>query len=249
MTLSKTLREAVCTKLNGIKPRQLLNRVNTKAVAEGVVDRDIALLLVAHDDAGLDVSKPRFEVPDDKLSEFQEHLKTRRTVSRVSTTTVQSKKSLSGKKGEPRPQKLLSFVYPQVFYKRLEDEINGAFSDPRLPNAVLVLSRKLIENLVYNILQYKLGPSKLEEYYDKQHRRPLDFGVLVGKLEEHKSEFDLDQQGAMGKFLEMVKPFKFEANAKTHNVMDYLKRMGELKKFEIPEMTQILVDIAARVKK
>src|SRR5438132_6305800 len=249
MTLSKRLRDETCKKLDNISHRQLLNRVNSKARAAGVVDRDIALLLVAHDDAGLDVSRPRFEVPEDKIGGFQEHLKRRLTVSQVSTSTAQPKKGQRGKKSEPRPHRLLSFVYPQVFYKRLEEEINAAFSDLRLHNAVLVLSRKLIENLVYNILQYTLGPSKLEEYYDTQRRRPRDFGVLIERLEVHKSEFDEDQQDSMDKFLAMVKPFKFEANAKTHNIMDYLKRTGELKKFEIPEMTQILVDVAARVKK
>src|SRR6266702_2120007 len=98
MTLSKRLRNETCKKLHNITPRQLLNRVNAKAIEEGIVDRDIALLLVAHDDAELDITKPRFDVPPDKITEFQEHLTNRRTIHQVSTTRVHPKKRQSGKK-------------------------------------------------------------------------------------------------------------------------------------------------------
>ncbi len=248
MTLSKRLREEVSKKLGITSTQQLLRRIKAKAALEGVVDNDIALLVLAKEH-GVDVTRPRFSVLQSKLDEFKHHLESRKVVQTQVLSGAQ-RGSTRGKR-EVRPQRLLSFrdEYPQVFYKGLEEEINNAFNDPRLPNAVLVLSRKLIENLVYNILQYKLGPTKLEEYYDTKHRRPRDFGVLVEKLEEHKSEFDQDQQGPMDKFLSMVKPFKFEANSKTHNIMEYLRWMREVKKFEIPEMTQILVDVAARVKK
>lgn len=72
MTLSKNLRDKVCKEL-GIKPRQLRNRVAGKAVQARIADRDVALLLLAHEQ-GIDIQKPRYVVKSEKNAELNKYL-------------------------------------------------------------------------------------------------------------------------------------------------------------------------------
>ncbi len=254
MTLSKTLRDQVRAKLDNITPQALGNRVRAKCRIEGIADPDIALLLVAFDDAGIIVNKPRYSVPTDKLKEFQQHLKTRKTEVIQSQAPLQSASAKRGKKPEPRAPTLLNFkgrnpTYPHIFYNKLEDEINTAYGDQRLPNAALVLSRKLIENLAFNLLQYKFCPERrIDLYFDIGHARAKDFSVLLENLKNQKSKFDPDIQSQIDKFLSLVPSFRTDANAKAHNVMEYLESIGQLRKFKIPEMTAILLELISRVR-
>jgi hypothetical protein len=104
-----------------------------------------------------------------------------------------------------------------------------------------MLSRKLIENLLYNLLQYKFGGPGIRLYFDTAHNRPLDFSVMLDNLKEQKAQFNPDQHGMIEKFLSLAQQFRRDANSKVHNVMDYLKSMKQLRSLEVPEMTQILL--------
>jgi hypothetical protein len=248
MTLAKALRDEVCRKL-GVKPRQLRRRVSEVATEDGIVDRDVALLVLAHEQE-IDVTRPRFRVPEGKLAKFEEQLRQRKAAgASVQPQAVSSKKG--AKYAEPQFRRLLRFKgkYPDIFYDRLEDEINTAYSDPRLPNAVLMLSRKLIENLVYNLLQYRFGGPGIKLYFDTAHNRPLDFSILLDNLKDQKGQFDQDQHGMIDTFLSLAHPFRFGANSKVHNVMEYLESMRQVRSLKIPEMTQILLRLIELVRK
>jgi hypothetical protein len=244
MTFLPKLREEVCKKLK-IGRRQLYNLVIKKAQESGIVDRDVALLLLAHEQK-IDVTKPRFGVPKNKLNQLEEYLKVSPKVQVV--TAIKTKGKI--KTRQVRFQHLLSFKgkYPEIFYDRLEDEINIAYSHPELPNATLMLTRKLIENLVYNLLEYKFGGQRINLYYDIAHRRAHDFGILLDNLKAHKQEFDVDQHELIDKFLGMVQPFRRDANAKVHKVIEYLESRKQLKNLKIPEMIQILLKLIDRTR-
>jgi hypothetical protein len=244
MTFLPKLREEVCKKLK-ISRRQLYNLVTKKAQESGIVDRDVALLLLAHEQK-IDVTKPRFGVPKNKLSQLEEYLK----VSPKVPVVIPIKTGGKIKARQVRFQRLLSFKgkYPEIFYDRLEDEINIAYSHPELPNATLMLTRKLIENLVYNLLEYKFGGQKIYLYYDTAHRRAHDFGTLLDNLKDHKQEFDIDQHDLIDKFLGMAQPFRRDANAKVHKVIEYLDSRKQLKNLKIPDMVQILLKLIDRTR-
>lgn len=151
---------------------------------------------------------------------------------------------------EPKIRRLLKFKgkYPEVFYDRLEDEINLAYSNPKLPNAALMLARKLIENLAYNLLEYKFGPQNIHLYYNTAHRRAHDFGILLDNLKTQKNAFPPDEQDLINKFLQLVQPFRRDANVKVHKVIEYLENMREIRKFKIEEMTQLLLKLIEKVR-
>jgi hypothetical protein len=245
----KKLRDSVCFKLE-VGKRQLPRRVNTKAIEAGITDRDVALLLLAHEQ-GLPIDKPRFAVPPPKLEALNDYLRSRNAAPVVLPPVTPIMKKSASKSKPATYKRLLNFKgrYPEIFYDSLEDEINLAYSNPGLPNAVLMLSRKLIENLVYNLLEYKFGKMKrIDLYYDVHQMRAHDFSILLQNLQANKSRYDVDQQEQIDEFLEKAKPFRRDANSKAHKVTEYLISMKQVDKFGIPPMTQTLLKLIDRVR-
>lgn len=166
--------------------------------------------------------------------------------------TTRGKKELKkikdslGKKKEP--EKLIDYRprYPEVFYKPLEEEINSAFG-ARLPNATLVLTRKLIENLLYNILEYKF-PKNADMWYNTSEKRAHDFGVLLRHIVDKKQKFPPDQRDLIDKMVSMIKPFKREANSKTHKILEYLESPDELTRLKIPEIIELELKLIDKIR-
>ena len=146
-------------------------------------------------------------------------------------------------------RQLLKFQgkYPEIFYDKLEKEINFAYSNPELPNASLMLCRKLIENLLYNLLQKRFLKVDVGIYFDKSRIRARDFSVSLDVLKTRKSEFSPDLHASIEKFLSLVGSFRVDANAKTHYVIEYLDKTSEINQYKIPEMTQLLLSLIERV--
>ena len=248
MALSKRLRETLCKKMN-VKERRLRDIVIEKSTDSGITDRDVSMLLIAHE-KGIDVSKPRFEVPREKIDALQEYLKQNKMSVQTQVLQVPKRRKLKGKNTQLQIKYLLKFKgrYPEIFYNRLQDEINISYSNSRLPNATYMLSRKLIENLLYNLLENKFGGRKINIYYDTSNRRAHDFSILLRNLKENKSSFDVDLHGMIEKFLKLAHPFRRDVNSKVHNVMDYLETMKQVRDAKIDEMVQILLKLIDRSK-
>ena len=85
MTLPKKLKEILCSKLQ-IKERQLHNLTKKKMAEGGIAKPDIALLLLAHEN-GINISKPMFSVPQEKIVELEEYLKTPKVLNRIQILT------------------------------------------------------------------------------------------------------------------------------------------------------------------
>lgn len=157
------------------------------------------------------------------------------------------KKSVDKIKENKERKELLDFAdkYPLVFYKRLEEEINLCYGSS-LPNASLVLSRKLIENLLYQILEDKF-PKEVCMRYIIDQGRAQDFSVLIFNLESRLGDFDKEQQDLVKKLLGIIKPFKRDANSTAHKVMEYLDTPEDLDKLKIPEIVQIELQLIKNV--
>jgi len=163
---------------------------------------------------------------------------------------VRRKRVRARPKGEmPRPPLLtLGGKYADPFYQKLEDEINEAYRYG-LPNATLILSRKMVEDLVYNILRVKFEENRAEMWWDKGIDRALGLGALIHNLATARKEFKYDQPQLIGKFLELVNPFLREAGKKAHYITEYLANIEELEKLRIPEIINLLLDLRSRIKR
>ncbi|MEM3112604.1 MAG: ATP-binding protein [Candidatus Anstonellales archaeon] len=157
-------------------------------------------------------------------------------------------KKITASLAKTEPAKLIDFRprYPEIFYKPLEDEINSSYSS-RLPNGTLILSRKLVENLIYNILEYKF-PKDVNLWYNTGERRAHDFGVLQKHLKDKQHKFPPDQQDLIEKLLKLIIPFRLEANSKTHKVLEYLDSTDELGRLKIPEIVELELKIIEKIR-
>ena len=138
--------------------------------------------------------------------------------------------------------------YPYSFYKKLEDEINQC-KESSLPNATLVLCRKIVENLVYNVLHLKF-PNEINLRFSTQWGKPLAFHALLNNLEfKLKSKgFDGEQEKLLKKALSLIYLFLKDANSTAHNLIDYLDDISELERLKIPEIVQLLLILIEDIK-
>lgn len=127
------------------------------------------------------------------------------------------------------------------FFEKLQFEINISWR-LGLFTSTLVLSRKYIENLVIEILKKKFPPRVSSDniklfYVEKQHRFQ-HFSVLLDKLESKKIDFAAEEH-LVEKFLKEVKPFRWDANAAAHSIVESPKE-EDIRMMNIQEIVTIL---------
>lgn len=167
---------------------------------------------------------------------------------------VEKKKTRKPKKIPPTltPDRLReSFIdfgpaYPEVFYRPLENEINSCYAS-NLSNAVLLLSRKMVENLLYNLFEHRF-PKEPDLRWDISKNRPHNFSILLDNLVDKKGEFSQEEQQLIDKFATLCKPFKREANSKAHNIMEYVDNRDQLKTLKVPEIIQLALKLVEKSK-
>lgn len=133
-------------------------------------------------------------------------------------------------------------IFPDDFYRDLVGQINGAFSSGVLP-AVQILARKLLENLVIDILRKKYGPARLELFYDKGKRRFLGFEVLLKNLSDSLPDF-VGSPGLDDALLRRVSAFREQGNAAAHSIeltLDPVRVKSELT--EIAHLAKVLIRV------
>jgi hypothetical protein len=135
-----------------------------------------------------------------------------------------SEKQLSG-------EKFISLNRQDYFYKKLESEINicytyGAYT------VVLILGRKLIENLLIDVLRRKYGEDTFENveiYFSTDLRRFHDFVVFLKNFSKRKAEFRVDKD-LIEQFFELVGPFRKGANKKMHSIIHLIEKKRRARK-------------------
>lgn len=135
----------------------------------------------------------------------------------------------------------LGSPYPQSFYAPLEQEINDAYGS-NYPNATFFLSRKLIENLIFNILEKKY-PTDISLWFNTPTNSHHKLSLLITNLYSKKPDFKPNVKIYLEKFNTEIGTFRKEANLKAHNVIEYLRDKSELKKYKINDLVQLLLNI------
>jgi len=116
---------------------------------------------------------------------------------------------------------------PDDFYSELQEQINKAFKYEIYP-AVLVLVRKLLENLIIDILRKKYGMDNIEMFYYPNEKRFHSFSVLINKLKKHREDFITIEPAINQKFIDRIDNFREKGNASAHSITLYIDE-GELK--------------------
>ncbi len=110
---------------------------------------------------------------------------------------------------------------PDDFYKELISKINMSYQFG-LYTCTLVLIRKLVENLIIDILRNTFGLQQVELFYDKDHGRFRMLSELIKNFRKYKDIYkaivrDIDD---IIKRIEELRPY---ANSSAHSIEDELK--------------------------
>jgi len=145
-------------------------------------------------------------------------------------------------------KKLIDMEFGDVFYNDLRDEINEAYK-MGLFTSVMLLTRKLFENLLIEILRIKYLPNipgNLEIYFIISDQRFQNFTILLKNIEDRKSEFTVDEP-LVSEIISKIKPFRKGANSNAHSIIIISKEIDILN-FDIPHISALLFRLYSNVK-
>jgi hypothetical protein len=121
-------------------------------------------------------------------------------------------------------EELVKSQFDDIFYNNLKKEINLAYGYG-LFTAAFILSRKMIENLVIDVLRLKYPANvsgNLAIYWQAKqpnaHGRHHDFTILLKNLDEGKDDFVVDK-GIVVEFLRLVAVFRPISNSNAHSII------------------------------
>lgn len=105
------------------------------------------------------------------------------------------------------------------FYRKIVDDINKSYRYG-IDDAVLVLSRKLLENLVIDILRarYGLSDDRRELFYNTNNRQFRRFSKLIENLETHLSDFEYYSDRLDESTIRELKDLKEQGDASAHSI-------------------------------
>lgn len=106
---------------------------------------------------------------------------------------------------------------PSAFYSELIENINHCYKYG-IYDATLVLTRKLLENLLIDILRGQYGNQKINLFYRPDSKRFQDFNTLISNFEENISDFEHLSGGVNGDFIDELDAFRQNANAEAHSI-------------------------------
>ena len=187
---------------------------------------------------------------DLRSEEESEKKKARKKSLRTTNGKISKKEVLQVVHSEIQEEKSSGFKfldikgeYPQSFYDLLEKEANDCY-DYGLPNAAFFLSRKLIENLIFNILE-KQFKSEEEIWWEKKDNinQPKSLSALIKSLEQNRKRFKPNIARYIDNILPNLNKIRNDVNPMAHNLHNYLEKREDLSQYKISETIQILAHI------
>jgi len=151
----------------------------------------------------------------------------------------------TGKKNDTKKiVKLINFDSSDPFIKGHVEEVNKAYTYGCYTSAV-ILSRKIVENLIIDIFTKYFPPSTKENkelYFDTSKKRNKDFGEILENLHTKRVDFDTKKE-IVERLYDKAKSLKGNANSKTHSWFHLVKRQKEVDDLEI----QTVIDLIQRL--
>ncbi|MDR5656719.1 hypothetical protein RH831_05945 [Halodesulfurarchaeum sp. HSR-GB] len=134
------------------------------------------------------------------------------------------------------------------YYSKLVEDINKSYQYG-VHDGCLVLTRKLFENFVIDILRAEYGGEGINLYYNTENGRFHGLGTLCGKLREKSSELEHYSRQLNNGLVDRVEQFKDHGNSQAHSVRvdidtDEIDGMSE----EATKLTNTLYDIREEVR-
>ncbi len=127
------------------------------------------------------------------------------------------------------------------FFDSLVREINGTFASGFYTSTVILI-RKLIENLLIDLLRTKFplnNAENLELYYDKEHGRFRFFSELINRLISKKDQFTGIVK-TVDRLVTKINEFKEHADSNTHS-LTMLSSADDVTKYDVKEIIELIL--------
>lgn len=106
---------------------------------------------------------------------------------------------------------------PDDFYYDLIEYIDRAYSYNIFP-AVRILNRKLLENLIVDLLRKRFGMSEIDLFYDTKNRRFHGFNVLLKNMKDKIEDLKPISAAIDHDFLNSINQFRISGNSSAHTI-------------------------------
>jgi hypothetical protein len=146
-------------------------------------------------------------------------------------------------------QNFFDYDTANYFIKEHVNEVNRAYTKDCLTCANILL-RKIVENLIIDILRKKYPSSSLQDkqtYFDTVKGRYLDFSVLLNNLYAKRTDFDDDCKTIIERLNQLAKKFKDDANDKAHSLYHIVKTKSELDNLDIRTVIELIKELEISV--
>ncbi len=126
---------------------------------------------------------------------------------------------------------------PDPFIKGHIDEVNKAYTHGCY-TCVFIFCRKIIENLIINILKNELKDRTL--YWDSSKSRHLDFSLVLKNLYDNRSKFNPTKLKAIERLYQLAQPFKNDCNNKTHSLFHLVEKKKEIDDINVSQIINLI---------
>ena len=233
MYIEKELMKVLCKKMSKkeqpITPRQV-HRILDKMMSElGFIDKRLSTFAIVNYYYSINIRK---YASQKELPEIQQILKEirdfelRKTQSPKQISQVQKPSTLNTTTKKVSPEKKLQkFIniqtYPSDFYYKLQKDINLSYTYG-IYSAVLILVRKLIENLVIGILRKKYGTKTRDNvnlYFNTDRKQFRQLNTLIKNLDAKIRENDFDVYPQLDdKLIKALNKYREAGNRSAHTI-------------------------------
>lgn len=129
------------------------------------------------------------------------------------------------------------------FYEELINLINNCYNY-EIYAPVIVFSRKLLENLIIDILKKVYGSDNIDKYYITNQRRYQDFKTILENFEVIINDLNHLEPELDKKIIKNINSFKSTANSNVHSlVVNPSKTDVDDKKKKLNDLVKILIKI------
>ena len=156
-------------------------------------------------------------------------------------------------RGFRRKKRIINFIKYDTddpFIKSHIIETNKAYTFGCY-TAAFILCRKIVENLLTDIVRHKYPPNKKENvelYYDTGRRRTKDFSEIISNLRARSNDFGPDRT-LLERMLNRADQFKDDANNKTHSWYHIVRNKKELDDTQFEDIINMIIKIEENLSK
>lgn len=240
--LSLSVLKKIAKKKGGTQDIKLISKqVDAKARKLGVTAR-VALIITARG-LKIGVQKEINELSDSEKSEF-------RAASQLPTPISVNHRTVAklGRHATASTTTIIDYDTKDHFIKGHIAEINRAYN-ARCYTSVFILTRKVIENLIIDILKKKFPEKTLanrELYFDTGRHRYKDFDVILKNFNGKRNNFGTDNV-AVSRLCSLASAFKNDANDKTHSWYHLVEDKSEVEKLSISAIFVLIKNLEIKV--